>query len=112
MHVLAEKTQSAIGIWQSAINVGAEGEVRTLEASLEDLHVASYITPAGIFPIAEWQLPSSVLMLLVVRLVLFGTRYFGVRNNRQLAIANRNLLELPAGLEPAASTFEASRSSI
>ena len=25
---------------------GAEGEIRTLEASLEDSHVSSYITPA------------------------------------------------------------------
>ena len=36
---------------------GAEGEIRTLETSLEDSHVSSYITPAKHcrFPVAYWQ---------------------------------------------------------
>ena len=29
--------------------IGAEGEIRTLETSLEDSHVSSYITPAKSF---------------------------------------------------------------
>jgi hypothetical protein len=28
------------------LHFGAEGEIRTLEASLEDSHVSNYITPA------------------------------------------------------------------
>ncbi len=36
----------ALAAWRRAHDFGAEGEARTLEASLEDSHVASYITPA------------------------------------------------------------------
>ena len=64
------------------IEVGAEGEIRTLEASLEDSHVSSYITSAK------------------------DTE--GAANRRwQLA-----MLEPPIGLEPTPNSFEANRSSI
>ena len=34
---------------------GTGGEIRTLEASLEDSHVSSYITPAKEFRIADFE---------------------------------------------------------
>ena len=44
---------------------GAEGEIRTLEASLEDSNVSSYITPASQcrFPIADYRLPIGAVRL-------------------------------------------------
>ena len=71
---------SALATWRRA-QIGTEGEIRTLESSLEDSHVSSYITSAD-----------------AGRAARAGA---GVRS-----------LELLAGLGPAASTFEASRSSI
>ena len=47
--------QSAID--KSAIVFGAEGEIRTLEASLEDSNVSSYITSANRLPISNCRLP-------------------------------------------------------
>src|SRR5215216_2248774 len=64
---------------------GTEGEIRTLESSLEDSHVSSYITSANARAGAAR--------------AGSGVRTFDFE------------MELLAGLEPAASTFEASRSS-
>lgn len=38
--------QRLIHLGYARIELGAEGEIRTLEASLEDSYVAGYITPA------------------------------------------------------------------
>ena len=78
-HVTGFAIQRLIHLATRAI--GTEGEIRTLESSLEDSHVSSYITSAD-----------------AGRAARAGS---GVRT-----------LELLAGLGPAASTFEASRSSI
>jgi hypothetical protein len=42
----------ALAAWRRA-QIGTEGEIRTLEASLEDSHVSSYITSAKIWN--SWQ---------------------------------------------------------
>ena len=45
----------------SSLYFGAEGEIRTLEASLEDSHVSSYITPAETLKIANCRFPIGVV---------------------------------------------------
>jgi hypothetical protein len=85
---------------------GAEGEIRTLEASLEDSHVASYITsashcrfPIGAVPAEEESLPT-----------LKTTNYTEIPS--AIGSWQSTMLEPPIGLEPIPNSFEANRSSI
>ena len=80
--------------------LGTGGEIRTLEASLEDSNVSSYITPAE-------------------RISDCGLRIADLKVSARVETVNKSafrnlqseIVELLAGLEPATSTFEASRSS-
>ena len=90
------------------LHFGTGGEIRTLEASLEDSNVSSYITPAGRLAIAECRLLISSLPLTSAEL----DEDLNQQTNQQSPIRNLQSLEPPIGLEPTPNSFEANRSSV